>query len=338
MYKRDHVHAKAVRTKNDILFDQYRSLRNYVTKIIKENKQKYYDEINSLSASDPKKMWSEIKKLVSNKCRSNPVNCDISPGRFNKHFINITKNLDDKFKMKPGILAKGPRSFYEFKFQHISYMSIQCYFDSLANKHGNDILDMDVKLLKLASPVISKSLESVVNSPLENGIVHDDWKKARVTPVYKNEGEINYENNSRPISVIGHIVKMIESLVSKQVIQYLEDHAFISMDQSAYLKRHSTQTSLHRVIDDWLDQINDNSLTGACLLDISKCFDSINHEILLKKLEMYGITGNELNWFSSYLKTVSKWYISNKIALTFKMYTVGFLKFQCCVPCCFCYL
>ena len=66
---------------------------------------------------------------------------------------------------------------------------------------------------------------------------------------------------------------MIVSLVSKQVIQYLEDHAFISMDQSAYLKRHSTQTSLHRIIDDWLDQINDNSLTGACLLDIFKCFD-----------------------------------------------------------------
>ena len=150
---------------------------------------------------------------------------------------------------------------------------------------------MDIKLLKLVNAVISKSLESVVNSSLENGVVHDDWKMARVTPVYKNEGESNDENNFRPISVI-----------SKQVIQYLEDHAFISMDQSAYLKRHSTQTSLHRVIDDWLDQINNNSLTGACLLDISKCFDSINHEILLKKLEMYGIAGNELNWFSSYLK------------------------------------
>ena len=92
---------------------------------------------------------------------------------------------------------------------------------------------------------------------------------------------------------------MIESFVSDQIIKYLEDHAFISIDQSAYLKRHSTQTSLHRVIDDWLEQIHDNSLTGACLLDISKCFDSINHEILLKKLEMYGITGNELDWFSS---------------------------------------
>ena len=77
---------------------------------------------------------------------------------------------------------------------------------------------------------------------------------------------------------------MVESLVSTQVVDYLESHKFISIDQSAYLKRHSTQTSLHRVIDDWLEPINDNSLTGACLLDVSKCFDSINHDILLKKI------------------------------------------------------
>ena len=62
MYKRDHVYAKAVRTKSNILFDQYRSLRNQVTQVIKENKQKYYNEIHSLCATDPKKMWSEIKK------------------------------------------------------------------------------------------------------------------------------------------------------------------------------------------------------------------------------------------------------------------------------------
>ena len=303
MYKRDHVHAKAVRTKSDILFDQYRSLRNQVTKVIKENKQKYYNEINSLCATDPKKMWSEIKKLVSSKARSNPVNCDISPDRFKSHFINITKNLDCNFKNKPDkFLWKGPKSRYVFKFHHISFQDIQLYLTSMTNKHGNDILGMDIKLLKIACPVISKSLAYVVNSSLDNGIVHDDWKKARVTPVYKNEGEINDENNFRPISVISHIAKMIESFVSDQIIKYLEDHAFISIDQSAYLKRHSTQTSLHRVIDDWLEQIHDNSLTGACLLDISKCFDSINHEILLKKLEMYGITGNELDWFSSYLK------------------------------------
>ena len=81
-----------------------------------------------------------------------------------------------------------------------------------------------------------------------------------------------------------------------------EEHSFISMDQSAYLKRHFTQTSIHRVIDDWLENLNDRAITGVCLLDISKYFDSINHTILLKKIEMYGITSTELKRFSSYLR------------------------------------
>ena len=67
----------------------------------------------------------------------------------------------------------------------------------------------------------------MVNSSLENGIVHDDWKKARETQVYKNEGEIGNKNNFKPISVISYVGKMIE------ITQYLEDHAFISMDQCA---------------------------------------------------------------------------------------------------------
>ena len=185
MYKRDHVHAKAVRTKNDILFGQYRSLRNYVAKIIKENKQKYYNEINSLRASDPKKKCG--RKLKSwfqiNLDRTQSTVIFLLVALINISLI-LPRTWMINCKMKPcAFLWKCPRSCYEFKFQHISYMDIQCYFDSLANKHWNNILDMDVKLLKLASPVISKSLESVVNSSLENGIVHDDWKKARVTLV-----------------------------------------------------------------------------------------------------------------------------------------------------------
>ena len=76
---------------------------------------------------------------------------------------------------------------------------------------------------------------------------------------------------------------MIEFLVSYRIIDFLERHSFISIDQPAYLKRQSTQTGLHSVIDDWLENFNYCAIKGACLLDISKCFDSINHTILLKK-------------------------------------------------------
>ena len=160
---------------------------------------------------------------------------------------------------------------------------------------------MDVVLLRESAPYISESLASVINKSHKSGVFEQDWKNARVSLIYKVDGNINDENNYRPISVIEHIAKMVEGLVSYQIRDYFESHSFISMDQSAYLKIHSTQTCLHRVIDDWLEHIHDGEITEACLLDISKCCDWINHIILLKKLEMYGIIGTELGWFSSYL-------------------------------------
>ena len=117
----------------------------------------------------------------------------------------------------------------------------------------------------------------------------------------KNNGDADVMSNYRPISVIGHIAKMVEQLVWSQLVRYLEEHSFITPDQSAYLKGHSVQTSLLRVIDDWLGDINEDQITGVCLLDISKCFDTINHSILLQKLSMYGIKHQELKWFPSYL-------------------------------------
>ena len=129
---------------------------------------------------------------------------------------------------------------------------------------------------------------------------------ARVTPVFKNNGDVDALSNHRPISVIGHMAKMVEQLVRSQLVNYLEEHSFITPDQSAYLKGHSTQTSLHRVIDDWLENINEDQITGVCLLDISKCFDTISYSILLQKLSMYWIKQQELLWFSSYLDRRNK--------------------------------
>ena len=188
MYERDHVHAKAMKTKDDSLNNHYRSLRNHVTKVIQENKLKYYKEINSLCVSDPKKMWSELKRLVSSKRTPNVINSDISPDRFNRHFVNITNNQNRNVINEPyDFLWKGPKSIYVFKCKHISHMDIESYFNSWANNGGNDILDMDIKLIKIASPIISKSFAPVVNLSLDNGIVHGDWKKGKGNTGKKRE-------------------------------------------------------------------------------------------------------------------------------------------------------
>ena len=133
------------------------------------------------------------------------------------------------------------------------------------------------------------------------GIVPDDWKLARVTLVYKGDGDILNESNYRPISVIGHIAKLAECEVKQQLLEYLTKNDLITVDQSAYLKNHSTTTCLHKVIGDWQELIDDGEIIGACFLDISKYFDSIDHKLLKSKLEKHGILNNELKRFYSYL-------------------------------------
>ena len=303
MYERDHVHKTATKNNDSALYGRYKRLRNQVTAMINANKKEYYKHVDALSKSDPKQMWGEIKQLVTNKPKHQQRLCNLTPQSFNKFFVQIgSSQVDSRGRMNANdIYWKGPKSMYTFRFKEITHVDIEQYFVSLSSKANNDLLDFDIRLIKYAAPFISESLSRIINDSLLQGRVDMDWKRARVSPVYKGEGDLDFEGNYRPISVIGHIARLVESLVCSQIIHYLESHDFISHDQSAYLKRHSTQTSLHRVIDDWLENINEGELTGACLLDISKCFDSINHDILLKKLEMYGFQDVELTWFKSYL-------------------------------------
>ena len=151
------------------------------------------------------------------------------------------------------------------------------------------------------------------------------WKLARVTPVLKNNGVVDVMFNYRPISVIGHIAKMVEQLVRSQLVNYLKEHSSITPDQTPYLKGYSTPTSLHRVIDHWLENINEKQITGVCLLDISKCFDTISHSILIQKLSMYGIKQQELKWLSSYLDR-------RKQAVLFYNELSSFVDVTCGVP------
>ena len=97
------------------------------------------------------------------------------------------------------------------------------------------------------------------------------------------------------------IAKIFERNIQRQLMHYMVINDFINIDQSAYREHHSTQTSILRITDDFIDNICDKLLTGVCLLDIKKCFDTISHVILKKKLSYYGIVDKELLWFSYYL-------------------------------------
>jgi hypothetical protein len=301
MYRRDFLKRKAIN--NHLLWKEYKSIRNKVHKLCKLKKKAFFDNLIESNAKDSKSLWKSINKLTGKSVQATP-SPHISADNFNEFFATIGANVANKFGPLDSNYQhkiKGAQSIYSFNFKNINCSDLLKQLKKLDSGGNIDVLGFDSKLLHLSCDILAPLLTKLFNISLNTSYVHDDFKFARTTPIYKGKGDRDSESNYRPISVISHLAKLLEREVQKQLLAYLYDHDFISTDQSAYRKGHNTQTSLHKFIDDIIDNICDDLYTGTVFLDIQKCFDTINHDILFQKLNHYGISKSPLSWFRSYL-------------------------------------
>lgn len=141
----------------------------------------------------------------------------------------------------------------------------------------------------------------MVNLSLLQGIFPEKWKEAKIIPLPKNKRATFTGQNSRPISLLPLLSKVMEKIAFEQVYKYFFSNRLITKYQHAYREGHSTCTALTHMTDNWLEEIDANRLVGAVMLDFSAAFDLIDHKILLQKLECYGFTPLSLSWMGSYL-------------------------------------
>ena len=153
---------------------------------------------------------------------------------------------------------------------------------------------------KKANECISNFLCLLYNKCIENGFFPSPLKQAKVIPIYKS-GKRYLANNYRPVSLLSPISKIFESLISIRLISFLEDNNIISEQQFGFRKQHSTTHAVTDVHSQISKNLDNKQHTCVILLDFRKAFDTVNHQILLRKLEKYGIRGNILEMFQSYL-------------------------------------
>ncbi len=142
----------------------------------------------------------------------------------------------------------------------------------------------------------------MVNLSLQTGCFPDIWKIAILKPLLKKRDLDPVFGNLRPISNLSSISKLTERAVVDQVQCYLTTNSLYPLLQSAYRKYHSTETALLKVKNDLLMNMNKGHMSILVLLDMSSAFDTVDHEILIQRLETkFGFKGTVLAWFSSYL-------------------------------------
>ena len=158
-------------------------------------------------------------------------------------------------------------------------------------------------LLKECIAELVPTITDIVNMSLRDSLMPKSLKTALIRPLLKKTGlDSDILKNYRPVSNLTFISKVIEKVVSGRLNEHLIKNSMFDPLQSAYRDKHSTETALIKVQNDILSALDTGSSAILLMLDLSATFDTIDHDILLSRLcNVYGITGNALDWFRSYL-------------------------------------
>ena len=177
---------------------------------------------------------------------------------------------------------------------------IQTIIHSLNTDKAIGPYSIPVFLLKILSRIISLPLSLIINHSFETGIFPNKMKTGKVTPLHKKDATDN-PSNYRPISVLSVFSKIFEKLMYKRLYQFLDTFEVLYPLQFGFREKHSMTHALLCLTESIKHSIDNGKYECGVFLDLQKAFDTVNHDILLQKLEHYDVRGNTLNWFQSYL-------------------------------------
>ena len=275
----------------------------------------YYESIFVKYKHDIKKTWKTISEVL---CKSNKTKSAfdeiIADGkniqdhkeiadRFNNFFVNVGPNLASKItsnNSKPYISYLTGTNNAMFRFELTDTDKLEKILKSLRSKPSAGPDGISVILLKFLAPALVAPIAIIINQSLTTGIFPDKLKVAKVIPLYKKENR-SIMTNYRPVSLLNSISKLFEKVVFEQLDRFFKENGLFFESQYGFRKLHSTEFATLELVDRALSDIDKKNTSIAIFMDLSKAFDTLDHDILLNKLSHYGIRNTELKWFSSYL-------------------------------------
>ena len=306
--ERRRLERKWLKTKLQVDYDNYKTQKNKVNTFLKTKHQEHISKLINRSKGNSKSLFKGFNSIINGRSETpfpQGKSDKILADEFSKYFSDKINNIRAKLDENPNDMHYNePSTFnghYLDEFSPLSTDDVKKLIDDSNSKYC-DLDPIPPDLLKSAINEALPIITEIINTSLSLGIMPDILKHAKIRPLLKKLDLELISKNYRPVSNLSFLSKLIEGAVINQYISHLERNNIEDHHQSAYKKLHSTETLLTKVKNDILMKMDNGQVVMLVLLDLSAAFDTIDHKILLKRLEnRYGIRGIALKWFKSYL-------------------------------------
>lgn len=307
--------------KDEKLRKNFIEQKDKVIKLIKTQKQKYYNDLFQDSYSKPKKMWEVINSLALNKTKDSSALPKLKSGSelvtegnlvcnlFNTFFSSIgsdlANNIPNKYHMETGNILMHDHDHTHTttlsEFTPCTIHEISKLIDDLDNNTSTGLDGISTKTIKCIKDIIVQKLTDCINMCLYCGVFPDSLKVAKVSPIFKS-GSRTDPSNYRPVSVLPVISKIFERVLYNRLNEYLTEKKFLIDQQYGFRSKSSTLTAAADLITKIKTHIDQKSLALGIFIDLKKAFDTVSHHKLLQKLNNIGVTDKALKMLSSYLE------------------------------------
>ena len=311
--KKEKLYMKYIKNptnENKQIFTIYRN--KFKTLRIKAEKSYYENEFMNCS-NDLRKTWRVIRSLINlNKSEKqvdsltiagiNITDPDILAEKFNGYFTGLAQSLVEKLppsntSFDNYLNSPRPNSFAVIPATPNELIHI-CQSLKKTRSTGLDELDPFIMLSIIEE--VAVPLTAIFNCSFSTGIVPSALKLAKIIPIFK-QGDHEDITNYRPISILPYFSKVLEKLMYNRLYDYVTKMKILYPSQHGFQTGHSTSMALLTIQDNISTVIDKNEFAIGIFLDIAKAFDTVDHNILLAKLQNIGIRGINLCWFRNYL-------------------------------------
>ena len=338
--KRNNIRSRFLRAKSienrTLLESQFKLYRNLLVTLIRKSKENHFRSFFSENTKNLRETWKGIRNIIEIKSKGDSFpTCILENGssitdpirianKFNSYFTSIAHNIQSKIHSSHTNFTKYLKepNMHNFFISPTSRFEVFNLISKLKTRKASGPNSIPTVILKQFNNEISNILSDLFNLSFSTGVFPDILKTSSVLPLFKKGSKLSC-GNYRPISLLSNISKLFEKLMYSRLYSFLKIYNCLNELQFGFQANHSTAHALLSITEKIRNALDTDHFACGVFIDLRKAFDTVDHKILVKKLEHYGSRGIPKHWFSSYLSNRKQFVSINGFKSSLKQITCG---------------